>query len=59
LGPADPRDIAFTITTSVGPSGKNIEYFHNLAKSIKDMGSIDHHLVELEKHVNEWLLQMN
>jgi len=59
LGPADPRVIAYTLATSIGPSGKNIEYFNNLAKCIKEMGSEDLHLIELEKHVNEILFQVN
>lgn len=33
LGESDPREIARTISTSVGPSGTNLEYFQRLREA--------------------------
>jgi len=53
LGPAPVTDIAHQIISSVGPSGKNIEYLLNLAETMRHIapGHEDSHLFELEREV--------
>jgi cation transport protein ChaC len=53
LGHAPLPHIALQIVNSVGPSGKNVEYFLNLAKSMRDMQVEDQHLIYLEKLIIE------
>jgi cation transport regulator ChaC len=48
LGPAPVMDIAWQICECAGPSGSNLEYFENLAASLRDLGAFDEHISELE-----------
>ena len=50
-GPASIEEMAKTILTSVGPSGKNIEYLYNLAEAMKTIDPNDEHIFQLEKAV--------
>ena len=43
--------MAKTIQTSIGPSGKNIDYLYNLAKAMRHIDLDDEHIFELEKAV--------
>ena len=43
--------MAETILTSVGPSGKNIEYLYNLANALRAIDPNDEHIFQLEKAV--------
>ena len=52
-GPAPIEEMAKTILTSVGPSGPNKDYLHNLASALKDMNIEDDHVFELEEAVRE------
>ncbi|KAJ3226462.1 hypothetical protein HDU78_010381 [Chytriomyces hyalinus] len=53
LGPASTADIAHTLVHSVGPSGRNIDYFINLCHAVRIISAnhADTHLVELEEAV--------
>jgi len=51
----DVKAMAQIIATSVGPSGKNSEYFLKLCEFCKGVGIIDEHLVQLEAAVNKVL----
>ena len=55
LGPANLDDIARQIYRSEGPSGRNIDYLINLARSLRSLlpDVDDPHLFELEKKVLE------
>lgn len=48
LGDAPLERIAKTIRSSVGPSGKNVDYLLALAASLRDMGERDAHVEALE-----------
>lgn len=52
-GHADINIIAQQIVDSVGPSGTNIEYICNLAKTMRDIAPevYDQHLFDLERKV--------
>ena len=50
-GPASLEVMAETILTSVGPSGKNIEYLYNLASAMRTIDPNDEHIFQLEKAV--------
>lgn len=56
-GPADIDSIANQIVTSVGPSGTNVEYVFNLAKSMRDIAPEinDEHLFTIERKVQNLL----
>eukprot|EP01087_Luapelamoeba_hula_P025054 TRINITY_DN9766_c0_g1_i1.p1 TRINITY_DN9766_c0_g1~~TRINITY_DN9766_c0_g1_i1.p1 ORF type:complete len:197 (-),score=19.63 TRINITY_DN9766_c0_g1_i1:38-628(-) len=51
LGKAPALDIAKQISNSVGPSGKNIEYFLHLLQAMQNMGVDDGHLVKIHQHI--------
>ena len=61
LGPAPLEDIAWQIYNSEGPSGKNIDYFMNLTKAMRDIlpDVEDTHLVNLENAVRKICEQHN
>ena len=42
------RDAASTVSSAVGPSGPNIDYFDNLAGWLRAQGLVDPHVAELE-----------
>ncbi|KAK5639111.1 hypothetical protein RI129_011603 [Pyrocoelia pectoralis] len=52
-GASDEESIAFQIVNSVGPSGTNIEYLLNLAKSMREIAPHvdDRHLFNIETRV--------
>ena len=43
--------MAKTILTSIGPSGKNIDYLYNLAIAMRHIDLDDEHIFQLEKAV--------
>ena len=51
LGPSPIEQIAQQILCSHGPSGSNIEYLLNLAKSLREHKLYDSHIFELEQLV--------
>ena len=48
LGDAPAEDIAAQIYRSVGPSGKNIDYVLELARSLREFKIADSHVFEIE-----------
>ena len=52
-GPAALEDVAQTILTSVGPSGKNKDYLYNLASAMRSIDLEDDHIFTLEKMVRD------
>ena len=56
-GPAPIEEMAKTILTSVGPSGKNVDYLYNLAVAMKDIDPKDDHIFELERAVRQLEIQ--
>jgi cation transport regulator ChaC len=48
LGPAPMHDIAAQISRSVGPSGTNRDYVLQLAEALRELGTVDEHVFELE-----------
>ena len=57
LGPASPLSIAQQIFGSAGPSGCNVEYLMELAKTMKEIAPVihDEHLFTLEAEVTKLL----
>ena len=53
LGPASERAIARQIAESRGPSGPNSEYLLELAKALRELGKVDPHVFEIERHLVE------
>lgn len=53
LGDAPVADIAAQIRRAEGPSGKNAEYLHQLARAIRELGADDAHVFELERLLDE------
>lgn len=51
LGPASVEHIAQQICVSHGPSGSNLEYFQELAHSLRGLGHIDDHVLKIETAV--------
>ncbi len=52
-GPAPLEEIAATIVTSEGPSGRNTEYLYNLAEAMRSIDPTDDHIFQLEKIVRQ------
>ena len=52
-GPDDLEVMARTIATSVGPSGRNIDYLYNLASGLREMKIEDEHVKSLEDAVRK------
>lgn len=50
-GPASELDIAHQIARAAGPSGRNSEYLLLLAQALRELGSDDAHVFEIEKHL--------
>ncbi|NJN52823.1 MAG: gamma-glutamylcyclotransferase, partial [Gammaproteobacteria bacterium] len=48
LGSAPLADIARQIITSHGPSGSNLDYLLQLARALREIDAVDHHVFELE-----------
>ena len=57
LGPAPPLSIAQQILNSAGPSGCNVEYLMELARTMKEIAPVvrDEHLFTLEAEVTKLL----
>lgn len=55
LGPASEREIARQIARSAGPSGPNSEYLLELARALRELGKVDPHVVEIERHLAEFM----
>ncbi|HSX59647.1 MAG TPA: gamma-glutamylcyclotransferase [Tahibacter sp.] len=51
LGPAAERDIAAHIANARGPSGENREYLLNLADALRELGSDDAHVFDIEREL--------
>jgi glutathione-specific gamma-glutamylcyclotransferase len=51
LGPASAREIARHIAASRGPSGPNRDYLLQLAAALREMGSDDGHVFEIEQEL--------
>lgn len=47
VGPEEEAVTARIIRTSVGPSGKNIEYLLNLHRALQELGEVDNHVATL------------
>lgn len=55
LGVASEREIARQIAQAEGPSGPNRDYLLNLAHALRELGTHDEHVFEIERH----LMQLN
>lgn len=55
LGPASERDIARQIASARGPSGPNSEYLLELARALRELGKMDPHVFEIERHLLEFM----
>ncbi len=51
LGPAPEAEIAHQIAASHGPSGSNREYLLMLAEALRQLGDVDPHVFEIERHL--------
>jgi cation transport regulator ChaC len=51
LGPATEREIAAQIAAARGPSGPNSEYLLELAEALRELGKMDQHVFEIERHL--------
>lgn len=51
LGPAPMADMAAQINRCEGPSGRNRDYLLELARALRELGSADPHVFELERRV--------
>ncbi|MEO7496694.1 MAG: gamma-glutamylcyclotransferase, partial [Massilia sp.] len=51
LGEASECDIARQIASASGPSGPNREYLQQLAHALRELGSDDAHVFEIERHL--------
>ncbi len=54
LGPAPIGEIAQQVATARGPSGPNLEYVFELAKSLDEMGAPDPHVEEVAAAAEAW-----
>ncbi len=50
-GPASEKEIARQIFRAAGPSGRNSEYLLLLAQALRELGTDDAHVFEIEKHL--------
>lgn len=51
LGEASEYDIARQICGAQGPSGPNRDYLIGLAASLRDLGLVDQHVFDIERHI--------
>lgn len=51
LGEASEYDIARQICGAQGPSGLNRDYLIGLAASLRDLGLVDQHVFDIERHI--------
>jgi cation transport regulator ChaC len=51
LGPAAEREIAAQIASARGPSGRNSDYLLELAQALRELGKMDAHVFEIERHL--------
>lgn len=50
-GPASEEEIARQIARACGPSGRNSEYLLLLAQALRELGTVDPHVFEIERHL--------
>ncbi|MCC5888845.1 MAG: gamma-glutamylcyclotransferase [Gammaproteobacteria bacterium] len=55
LGPAPVEEVARQIATSVGPSGSNRDYLQQLAQALRNLGTHDEHVFELEAMLQQFV----
>ncbi len=51
LGPASTKEIAQHIFSSMGPSGRNIDYLFELAEALRALAAHDPHVFDIEKNL--------
>ncbi len=51
LGVASEREIARQIARAEGPSGPNRDYLLNLAHALRELGTYDEHVFDIERHL--------
>ena len=59
VGPQDPQELAKHIFTSIGPSGRNVEYLMRLEKALNQLSpeSDDGHVGDLSNRVRDLLVK--
>ena len=58
-GPASLEEMAATIATAIGPSGRNADYLFNLAEAMRSIDPQDEHIFQLEQVVRQILVEAN